>query len=207
MLRSFAWIAVLLLPLRAAAEGLGVDSRQEYPPVGCGGTDGLEVGCHFTEANQDLVVTLVGPTELAADPFGSGSYAVSIPTDFASLEGAGVNVAIAAGNATGCQLEAFSSNLRDANDSLDPEDFVLTHAGNDSPPDNLVGVWGYEFLIVNCTNPGTLTLLAAMNAFNRDGLESGEIWNKTELQVTVPEPAGAALGLAALTALALLERR
>ena len=68
-------------------------------------------------------------------------------------------------------------------------------------------MWSYQFLVLNCSTPGPLLVLAAMNAFDGSGDETGEIWNKTQLEVTVPEPAAGALGMATFAALALLRRR
>ena len=49
-------------------------------------------------------------------------------------------------------------------------------------------MWSYQFLVLNCTTPGPLLLLAAMNAFDGSGDETGEVWNDARLDVTVPEP-------------------
>jgi hypothetical protein len=142
-------------------------------------------------ANPALMVTIDGPTQI--DTGGAELYTVSIPPQAAPLDGAGVNVVLGAPNSTGCDLEAFSTNLRLENE-LGFGDDMLTHDyEGEPPPSDLVGIWSYQFLVVNCTTPGPLLLLAAMNAFDGSGDEEGEIWNKTELAVTVPEP-GAALG-------------
>jgi hypothetical protein len=93
------------------------------------------------------------------------------------------------------------------NESFDPEDPVLSHDyEGDAPPSTLVGVWSYQFLLVHCTTPGPLLLHAAMNAFDGSGDEEGEIWNLTQLEVTVPEPDTALLGAATIGALAWLQR-
>lgn len=204
MLRLLAVMTALLLAGSAFGHAEGVDSRVTFPPLGCGSADGGAGECHVQVENAALTVTIDGPTQIEQ---GFGLYTVSIPVGFQSLMGAGMNVAIAKPNSTGCTLEEGSppSTMATRNESLDPNDFVLSHdyTGPESTPTTLVGVWSYQFLLVNCQNPGSLLLLAAMNAFDGDGTEEGEIWNKTRLDITVPEPGAALLGAAALAALAI----
>jgi hypothetical protein len=204
-----AFVLVLLLaPLRAPAKATGEDSRQEFPPLGCGSSiTGEEAGCHFQDANPEIMVTL---EELP--PLGSGLYQASMPPQAPPLKGAGINISIDPPNATGCELDTFpnpnSGPLTFINDSLDPNDPVLAHAyDGEPPPSTLVGVWAYQFLLVNCQNPGSVLLRAAMNAFDGSGDEEGEAWNSTTLEVTIPEPDTALLGAAALGALATFVRR
>jgi hypothetical protein len=208
MLRLLVVMSLLFAAEDALAKANGVDSRATFPPIGCGSPDGGAAGeCHTQELDPSLLVTIDGPMQLGTGPEDAGFYTVSIPENFAGLLGAGVNIALAKPNATGCNLEAFSPNLAEQNESLDPKDPVLSHDyQGDPPPTTLAGVWSYQFLVLNCATPGPLLLLAAMNAFDGSGDETGEIWNKTQLEVTVPEPAAAALGAATFAALASLRR-
>jgi hypothetical protein len=184
------------------------DVEADVAPEGTeGGADGE---CHAQVANPALTVTIEGPTQIEPGIDGFGFYTVSIPTDFQNLDGAGMNVAIAAPNAAGCVLERFApvDKMGFPPEPFDPNNLALSHeyTGPESTPTNLVGVWSYQFLVRNCTNPGPLLLLAAMNAFDGDGTEEGEVWNKTQLDVTVPEPGAALLGAGALAVLAALRR-
>ena len=210
MLRLLLLTTLLFTAGDAFAKAEGVDSRATYQPVGCGSADGGAAGeCHVQVANPELMVTIDGPTELGTGPQDAGFYTVSIPVGSGGLMGSGMNVAIGSPNTTGCQLEKFAplDKMGFQNESLDPNDPVLSHEyQGDAAPATLVGVWSYQFLVLNCTTPGPLLLHAAMNAFDGSGDEEGEIWNLTQLAVTVPEPDASLLGAATLGALALLRR-
>ena len=210
MFRLLLVITLLFGAADAFAKAEGVDSRATYTPLGCGSADGGAAGeCHVQPLDPTLMVTIEGPTELGTTPEDFGLYTVSIPPQNAPLLGSGMNVAIARPNTTGCQLDKFSplDKMAFRNESLDPEDPVLSHDyQGDAPPSTLVGVWSYQFLLINCKTPGPLLLQAAMNAFDGSGDETGEIWNLTELAVTVPEPGAAVLGAATFAALASLDR-
>ncbi len=187
MLRLLLFVTLLLGAAEAFAKANGVDSRGTFPPIGCGSADGGAAGeCHLQPLDPSLLVTIDGPTQIGTGLGDFGFYTVSIPQGSGGLKGAGVNVVLAAPNGTGCSLETFSSNLR-TDDEFGP--IMLTHAYEGEPPPFLLEeIWSYQFLVLHCTTPGPLLLLAAMNAFDGSGDEEGEIWNKTELAITVPEP-------------------
>lgn len=211
MRRSLLAMTTLLFADAAFGKAEGVDSRVSFESVGCGSTaTGEELGCHVQDANAALLVTIAGPTQIDPGPEGFGSYTVSIPANFGALDGAGMNVEIAPPNPAGCVLEEGSppSTMDYRNESFDETNPVVSHdyTGPESTPTTLVGIWSYQFLVLNCKTPGPLLLRAAMNAFDGDGTEAGEIWNKTQLDVTVPEPGAALLGATAITALALRRR-
>lgn len=221
MQRSVSLAAIVvglgLLGSVVRAEKDGVDSAAYFPPIGCGGAGGLELGCHLNEADPELTVTITGPKLL--EPGGFGVYEASIPDDFArcvapdfdhACAGAGINVQIGGQSSTACDLDTLAAG----NLHLEPSPssiggFVITHNDAESPaPQGNIGVYRYTFLLTNCGVPGNIVLLAAMNAFDRSGDETGEAWNEASLQIVVPEPAGtgAAAG-AALVAGALARRR
>ncbi|RIK96947.1 MAG: hypothetical protein DCC71_22055 [Proteobacteria bacterium] len=200
MLRMLLLAALAFAPSLAHAEARGVDSRQEFPPLGCGSSaTGEESGCHVQDANPELMVTITPPEEPLV-PGGAGLYTASIPAGFGGLQGAGINVVIDGPNTPACELEEFApvGKLGKLNDTLDPTDYVLSHLGDNEPPANLVGVWSYQFLVLNCQVPGTLLLRVAMNAFDGSGDEIGEAWNAG---------AGALAALLALGATARRRRR
>lgn len=213
MFRLLLVMTLIFAATDAFAKAEGVDSRVTFAPVGCGSADGGAAGeCHVQPLDPTLLVTIDGPTEIGTNPEDAGFYTVSIPVGSGGKLGAGMNVAIAKPNTTGCELEPFAplSKMGFQNETLD-DGPVLSHAyDGDPPPTTLNNVWSYQFLVLNCTTPGPLLLLAAMNAFDGSGDEEGEIWNKTELAVTVPEPDAALLGVVTIAALASLrgyERR
>ena len=211
MLRLLLVVTTLLFAGSAFAKAKGIDSRASFGTVGCGSAaTGEQLGCHFQDPDAALTVTIEGPVQIDPGPQGFGSYTVSIPVNFQNLMGAGMNVEIAPPNAAGCMLEKGSppSTMGYQNESLDRSNPVLSHdyTGSESTPTTLVGMWSYQFLVLNCQTPGPLLLLAAMNAFNGDGTEDGEVWNKTQLEISVPEPGAALLGAGAIMALAALRR-
>lgn len=201
----------------AFAKAEGVDSRAYFPPIGCGGAGGGEGGggesagdCHVEAPTAELVVAIDGPDRIGTTPDDVGFYSVSIPPGSFGLQGAGVNVALAAPNTTGCELEPFgpAGKIGYENESFDPSDPVLAHQySGAAPPSTLVGVWSYQFLVLNCQTPGPLLLMAAMNAFDGSGDATGEVWNGAQLGITVPEPSPLLLGVAVLVPLAGLLRR
>ena len=206
MIRWIAMLAMLLCAGDALAEAAGVDSRDAFPPIGCGdAVTGEGAGCHVTNANPELVVSLTGDAQVDVGPEGAGVYTASIPTGAFGLQGAGINVAMAEPNTTGCALEAFApvGKLGPFDGGFGFGDPVLSHLheGDAPPVPTLVGVWSYQFLVLNCQTPGTLLLRVAMNAFDGDGTELGEVWNGTELEVTVPEAGANTSALAMLLAL------
>lgn len=213
MFRLLLVTTLLFAATDAFAKAEGVDSRVTFAPVGCGSPDGGAAGeCHLQALDPSLLVTIAGPTQLGTSPEDAGFYTVSIPAQGEPLKGAGMNVAIAKPNTTGCELEPFSpvDKMAYRNETLDDGPVLSHDYQGDAPPSTLVGVWSYQFLVLNCKTPGPLLLLAAMNAFDGSADETGEIWNKTELAVTVPEPDAALLGgatVAALVSLRGYERR
>ncbi len=210
MLRLLLVMTTLLFAGSAFGKAAGIDSRTTFPPIGCGSLDGGSAGeCHVQVEDPALTVTIEGPTQIDPGPEGIGFYTVSIPVQSLPLVGAGMNVAIAAPNAAGCMLEKFApvDKMGFPAEPFDANNLALSHSySGEPPPSTLIGVWSYQFLVLNCKNPGPLLLLAAMNAFDGSGDETGEIWNKTQLDIAVPEPGAALLGATAAAALAMRQR-
>ena len=210
MRRLVLVVTIVLFADFAFGKAGGIDSRATFEPIGCGSPDGGAAGdCHVQPLDPALTVTITGPAQIDPGPEGVGVYTVSIPVGFDGLSGAGMNVAIAAPNSTGCVLEKFApvDKMGFPPEPFDANNLALSHSySGDPPPSTLAGVWSYQFLVLNCQNPGPLLLLAAMNAFDGNGAEDGEVWNKTQLDVSVPEPGAALIGAAALAALVTLRR-
>jgi hypothetical protein len=217
VLRLVLPLLLLLAPQLAFAKAAGVDSRKDMPPLGCGSAaTGEQLQCHFQDANPQLVVSIANDDpahpDVAVGPEGFASYTASIPIGSFEKLGAGINVHIDRPNPTGCELEPLApvGKIDFKNDSLDPTDPVLSHRydGKNPPPVTLVGVWSYQFLVLNCKAPGAFLLRVAMNAFDGSGDESGEVWNSSTLEVNaVPEPDAALVGAAAIAGLGALARR
>ena len=212
MLRMILALFLLGWSSAAFAKATGVDSRPFFPPLGCGSTaTGETLGCHFTDANAALTVTIDGPTHLLMGA--QDTYTASIPVGAFQLQGAGINVAFDEPNTTGCQLQPVAAQgfgpLQFINDPDTPgPEPVLSHVHvGDPPPINLIGIWAYQFLVQNCTTPGAVALRVAMNAFDGNGAEDGEIWNFEKITLTVPEPGVALLGVGAVATIVALGSR
>jgi hypothetical protein len=214
MLRWVLLVLALVVPRLAVADSSGVDSRPTFPPLGCGSAaTGEEAGCHFQDANPAVMVTIEGPSNIAVggDVLGFGVYTASMPPDTLGLEGAGINATIDLPNEPGCEIDTFSpvDKMKLINDKDHPSAYPLVSHRDDGepPPQSLFGVWSYQFVVFNCKMPGPLLLRVAMNAFDGSGDESGEAWNTTTKDVSVPEPGVALAGAAAAGALAALRHR
>lgn len=199
-------VAAVVVGERAAAEKDGIDSTLYFDgAVGCGSPDlAQDPGCHANPASDLVSVSIDGPDDIQTG--GVGVFEALAETPPQGQVGAGINVLIDAASSTSdCQLDTFPT--QDAN-QLVFEGAVLTHRDAETPPPlGSIGVFSYQFLLINCNTPGSVRLLVAMNTFNFDGESTGDAWNKTEKTVTVPEPAGAGLAAAAALAAAALARR
>lgn len=199
---------ILLLAVGPAlAKEKGVDSPRYFAPIGCGvGPDGGPDGCHDRSADANLAVQLDG---VAAIPTGgSANYMVSLPVGADGKLGSGMNVAVGTDSTASCDLDSLgASNLKFIGGNLSRQ-ATLTHANSavQAPTGNL-GAWSYAFALTNCTVPGTLHLLASMMAYDNDGDVLGDVWNTTEMNITVPEPTPDGVASVAIAALALLTRR
>jgi len=203
-------------PAALRAEEMGIDSPFYFPPIGCGGPEGFENGCHLQLADPELTVSLTGPP--AIDVGGVGVFEASVPSAFAgcgptfdlACQGAGINVKLGDASTTTCDLDTFAApNLQLLASPSSLGGNVISHTDATSPvPNGNIGAFAYTFLLTNCDVPGNIVLLAAMNAFDGSGDETGEAWNQAQLEVTVPEPgAGPAAAAGAIALLALVRRR
>jgi hypothetical protein len=208
-----AWRLVLGLGLAVATAGAavaekdGIDSTLYFDgAVGCGSAElGEQEGCHANPKSDLVQVSLQGPDRID-EGGGLGVYTATVMTDIQGQQGSGINVLLDPQASTSdCQLDAFP---QPGSDPLVFEGAVLTHRDAESPPPlGSIGVFSYQFLLIDCNTPGTVRLLVAMNTMNFDGESTGDAWNETEKTVTVPEPAGAGLAAALALAGAALARR
>lgn len=178
-------------------------------PATCSGNGNA---CHSQFGPSDEVfVTIDGPDSLA---FGeTATYTVSIheavPGALTSQQGAGINVSLFVGGLYSVLDEAA---LVDDNTQILSQGGAtdLTHLANanqSGPPTGSVGDFSYDFRVSGPESETTLTVMAALNAFDQSFTNSGDKWNRAELEITVPEPALAWQTCAALAALAGLARR
>jgi hypothetical protein len=203
----------------AHANITGIDSTffNEGGVVGCGSpTLNENEGCHADLENPMVLVEIEGPSQISVDE-GSGFYTVHLSETLpATFEGAGVNITIYELDSTSdCELDPFPQP------GSDPLQFcgglvcggatgnVLSHTSAEvGPPTGSIGVFSYDFQLVNCTTEGEVRVLTAMNAFNGDEDITGEAWNKAEIMVTVSAPeAGPTASIAALGVLLALGAR
>lgn len=219
-----AFVLALIGPGSAGARNLGIDTGQMLDgPVTCSAP---LFGCHgATEsASADVVVTLSGPQSLSLDE--TASYTIEIfenvPGGLAFQAGAGLNViAILDDVLTGLEDGILGEDAPNLQITAIPPflaDGQLTHVAALPPPTipctanpptvaNSIGVFSYDFTVTAPSSPGMLELRGAMNAFDGNCLPLGDKWNHTSLFITVPEPGGYALAIAALVSVAALRRR
>lgn len=188
---------------RAEAEQKGIDSTLYYEgAIGCGSpTLGFEQGCHAEFASELVSVTLEGPDVIDPALGGVALYGALAQTEIQGQEGSGINVLIdPVASTSDCRLDPFPTP---GANQLVRKGPVLSHGDAEAgPPLGSIGVFSYEFLLIDCNTPGTVRLLVAMNTFNGDGDSTGDFWNQAEKTITVPEPAAAGAALAAAAALA-----
>jgi hypothetical protein len=214
---GLAIAALALGAVEARANLEGIDSTfYNNGVVGCGSPQLNDVeGCHADLDNPMVLVQIDGPSEISVDE-GSGFYTVHLSETLPeTFDGAGVNVAIYEIDSTSdCELDAFPQPGSDPLQFCSggqtcggPAGDVLSHrTAAEGPPDGSVGVFSYDFQLVNCTTEGNVRVLVAMNAFNGDEDITGEAWNKAEIDVTVsaPEPGASGAAATALGALVAL---
>jgi hypothetical protein len=189
---------------RAAAEQKGIDSTLYYEgAIGCGSpTLGAEQGCHAEFASELVTVGIEGPE--AIEIGGAALFGALAQTEIQGQFGSGVNVLIdPTASTSDCRLDPFPTPGANQLILIPPTTRVLSHRDAEvGPPLGSIGVFSYEFLLIDCNTPGTVRLLVAMNTFNGDGDSTGDFWNQAEKTITVPEPTGTAAPLAAAAALA-----
>lgn len=205
-----AWgiaLAVLLAGPSLAKQD-GIDSTVYFAgDVGCGSPALEGEGCHTSVASGDVTVTIEGPAEI--DPAsGAGVFVATASSPLQDRLGAGINILLDPdASSSNCVLETLptpqNDQLRRDSETTNPD--LLTHrdAGN-PPPLGSLGVFEYTFLLSGCTVPGSVRLAVAMNLFDGDGSEQGDVWNRSERTITVPAPqpgTAAALALAGLAGL------
>jgi hypothetical protein len=189
----------------AAAEQKGIDSTLYYMgSIGCGGPQLEGEGCHANVESDAVTVAIDGLDHIEGD---AAAYTATAMTSLEGQFGAGINVLIDAESSTSdCELDTFPTPGAEQLIAKGP---VLSHQDAENPPPTgSLGVFSYTFLLANCSTPGSVRLLVAMNTFNFDGESTGDAWNQAEKTVTVPEPGAGAAGAAlALTGAALARRR
>ena len=206
-MRFFIISMILLLAVGSAeAKEKGVDSPRYFTPIGCGvGPDGGPDGCHDRSPDPAVQIQLDG---VAAIPTGgSADYMISLPVGFASKVGSGMNVVVGTDSTASCDLDKLgAANLLFIGGNLSRQ-ATLSHANATVvAPNGNRGVWSYTFALTNCIIPGNLHLLTAMLAYDGDGDIPGDLWNTTEMNITVPEPTASGVGAAAIAVLAGLNR-
>jgi len=206
-MRIFIISMILLLAVGPAeAKKNGVDSPRYFTPIGCGvGPDGGPDGCHDRSADATVPIQLNGVSAIPTG--GSADYMISLPVGFGNKMGSGLNVAVGTDSTASCDLDKLgAANLLFIGGNLSRQ-ATLSHANSTVvAPTGNKGVWSYTFALTNCIVPGNLHLLTAMLAYDGDGDIPGDLWNTTEMNITVPEPAASGVGAAAIAVLAGLNR-